>query len=316
MRSLKCPDCGGPIELADEESRTTCPYCGGALERTIEMPRRRGAAGAGPVVGIEIRRGGPLTRRAIGCTLLIVLGIAAVGAFIALRAARIGREVAASVAQTGRRLDSAHRAPADEPLPLERLADASFSGRHRIAAAPPASGLAAFEPVANLPWALALAQRWAPDARLWRIDVERLRPDGTVNVADDPHAEVTYRFASPRRVAAFRERANLEPEAQGDFELWVAVEQGAIFAYQLATLPQIAAIQYEELDRLDYPKSRPLPEILAENGRRPELPEVPFYKGYLIRLEREGWCWYLSTLSGQPNIPRLRARDGRMWPYS
>lgn len=31
--------------------------------------------------------------------------------------------------------------------------------------------------------------------------------------------------------------------------------------------------------------------------------------------EDEGWCWYLSTLSGQPNIPRFRARDGRMWPY-
>ena len=42
---------------------------------------------------------------------------------------------------------------------------------------------------------------------------------------------------------------------------------------------------------------------------------MPFFQGYLIRLEDEGWCWYISTLSGSPDIPRVRARDGRAWPY-
>jgi hypothetical protein len=46
-----------------------------------------------------------------------------------------------------------------------------------------------------------------------------------------------------------------------------------------------------------------------------KLPSKPFYKGYLIHLEREGWVWYLSTLSGDDSIPRRRARDARFYPY-
>jgi len=313
MKSLKCPNCGGPIELGDDEVRTACPYCGGSLERTTALPR--GVEVAGPALRIDVRRGVRTVRQVLGCTLAVVVGIVAVGAFVAWRAARIGGEVARSVADAGRRGVAESRRAADEPLPLERLSDASFSGRHRIAAAPPPGGLAAFEAAGSLPWALAIAQRWAPDAQPLRIDVERLHPDGTLNVADDPHAEVSYRFVSRQRVAAFRELANANPEARGDFELWVSIEQGAIFAYEISTLPQVAAMHYGELERLDFPKSLPLPEILEKNRRRPELPGVPFFNAYLIRLEDEGWCWYLSTLSGQPNIPRFRARDGRMWPY-
>ena len=59
----------------------------------------------------------------------------------------------------------------------------------------------------------------------------------------------------------------------------------------------------------------PVTRYSAGAAARPGFPEVPFYKGYLIRLEDEGWCWYLSTLSGSPNIPRVRARDARSWPY-
>jgi len=315
MKSLKCPNCGGPIELGDHEVRTACPYCGGSLERTIAMPHPGGRTARRGVTTSGVHGISRSARRAVGCTLLVVVGIAAIGAFIALRAARIGRDVARSVADASR---SAPRRAPDDPaasLPLARLGEPDFSGRHRLAAAPPATGLAAFEAVVNLPWALAIAQHWAPDVQLWRIDVERLRPDGTVNVADDPHAEVSYRFVSPRKAAAFRARADAQPDARGDFELWVTVEQNAIYGYEISTLPQIAAIHYEELERLDYPKSRPLPEILATHARRPELPGVPFFNAYLIRLEDEGWCWYLNTLSGKPNIPRFRARDGRMWPY-
>jgi hypothetical protein len=35
----------------------------------------------------------------------------------------------------------------------------------------------------------------------------------------------------------------------------------------------------------------------------------------MIHSAGEGWVWYLSTLSGRDSIPRVRAKDGRVWPY-
>lgn len=319
MRSLKCPDCGGPIDLAEDDLRTACPYCGAALERTVVAERRTLGLPPNQPVAIEIslgeaRRPGR-AGRLLGCLVFVILAVAGSGAYVAWRGASIGADIARRVAEAGSKAKSLSVSSTEKVLPLERLSEESFRGRHAIAAAPPAGGFAALEPVGALPWALALAQRWSPDAAPWRIDVERLRPDGTVNLADDEHGKVTYRFASPRRLAAFRERANREPEARGDFEFWISVERGTVNAYELETLPQIAGMEAEEIARLTYPKSLPLSDIFAKNARRKELPEVPYFKGYLIQLEREGWCWYLSTLSGTPSIPRFRARDGRMWPY-
>jgi hypothetical protein len=41
---------------------------------------------------------------------------------------------------------------------------------------------------------------------------------------------------------------------------------------------------------------------------------APFLSGYLIYLDDEGWVWYFSTLAGESK-PRVRARDGAVWPY-
>lgn len=34
----------------------------------------------------------------------------------------------------------------------------------------------------------------------------------------------------------------------------------------------------------------------------------------MIHLPREGWVWYLTSPSGD-GFPRVRARDGRRYPY-
>src|SRR5690606_3970027 len=83
------------------------------------------------------------------------------------------------------------------------------AGYHALDVAPPAGGYGALDAVAALPWALTIAQAWAADARLERIDVARMRPDGTLNVQDDAEASVTYRFKSPSKLAAYREQARL-----------------------------------------------------------------------------------------------------------
>ena len=61
------------------------------------------------------------------------------------------------------------------------------------------------------------------------------------------------------------------------------------------------------------PDALPLAQILARSRRK--LPPRPFYKGYMIYSKGDGWVWYLSTLSGRDAVPRVRARDGRPWPW-
>ena len=86
---------------------------------------------------------------------------------------------------------------------------------------PPAGGYGAVDAVAALPWALAIAQAWQGDARLERIDVTRLRPDGTVNLQDDGEASLTYRFVSPGARKALRDQARLRATTEAVVGLWV-----------------------------------------------------------------------------------------------
>ncbi len=99
-------------------------------------------------------------------------------------------------------------------------------GFHPLNVTPPPSGYASLDAVAALPWAVTIAQAWANDARLERIDVERLHPDGLLNVADDEEAHVTYRFVSPNRMSDLRRRADLSANAEVQTEFWVRVQNG------------------------------------------------------------------------------------------
>lgn len=318
MRSLKCPSCGAPLEAPEEGGPGaffSCSFCGATAAPTQQVRNPRSAApiaGAGPFRLRRVSRG-----QATGCTLVVLALIAGIGAFVFVRARGIERSVRQSIATVTRSLPTSTSLRQEAaPLPVARLGEPAFTGRHLLAASAPPTGFGAFEPVASLPWALSIAQVWSRDAKIERVDVERLRPDGTLNVQDDPEAEVTYRFVSPSRFEALREKMNLEKNPRGDQEFWLEIEDGKVYAYELQTLSQLAGDDdAREIAALSWPKSLPLTEILPALARRKSLPAVPFFEGYLIRLEDEGWCWYLSTLSGSPQIPRVRARDGRVWPY-
>lgn len=319
MKSLNCPSCGAPIEIDEESVVQVCSHCGSNLAPTRHLWRGRAPTDAGARVEVHridlsgLRR--PVAK-SFGCLLLVLVLVLGIGGFVAWRAFTMQSSIRSSIESVTRGLSESPTAVKKGPLPVSALAEPSFRGRHEISAAPPPSPLSAYDPVAGLPWALALAQVWSDDVKLERIDVDRLRPDGTINVQDDPEAEVTYRFVSPRRFQALRERANLESRPKGDQEFWIVIENGKLFAYELETHAAFASDrEAAEIDGLTWPKSLSMPEILRGAARRREFPDVPFYKGYLIRLEDEGWCWYLSTLSGSPSIPRVRARDGKSWPY-
>lgn len=314
MKTLTCPSCGAPLEVEEGRLYFDCSFCGATVAPTQHLK------GIRPAPGGPIASGRRLTAaQSIGCFALVFVLVGGIGIFVyarALRAQKAIREAIATTTGDLARATNGTRRQDELALPLTRLAEPSFTGRHLLAATAPPGGFGAFEPVAALPWALTIAQAWSRDARIQRIDVDRVRPDGTMNVADDPEAEVTYRFVSPARFAALRERMNLEKNPRGDQELWVEVEGGKVYVYELQTLSQLADDDdAQEIAALTWPKSLPLTEIVPALASRKGVPAVPFFEGYLIRLDDEGWCWYISTLSGSPSLPRVRARDGRAWPY-
>ena len=299
---------------------TECGHCGSSIAPTSYLSRE--AMGGKHRIDVQVldlsgARRALSPGRALGCFATVMALIFGIGGIVAWRAWSVQKSIRSSIEKATTSFSSpSFGRTVEAPLPVAKLAEPAFAGRHALAAAPPPGGLGAVDPVAGLPWALAIAQVWSSDVKLERIDVERMRPDGTVNVQDDPAAEVTYRFVSPRRFQALRERANLEADPKGDHEFWVQLEKGGIAAYELSTDAVFASEEDgAEIAALTWPKSQPLANVLGAAAARPGFPDVPFYKGYLIRLKDEGWCWYLSTLSGSPDIPRVRARDARAWPY-
>jgi hypothetical protein len=169
--------------------------------------------------------------------------------------------------------------------------------------APPPKGYAAFEAVENLPWALAIAQQWELDARIERIDVDRLRPDGTMNVQDDPESKAGYRFLSPGLLTEYQRQADL---GKTDLKtgLFLNVKKSGVEALTHSQAPNEPVPPY--------PEAMPLPQILAAIAAKGKLPQKPYFSGYMIFSKNWGWIWYLNTLSRQERIPIVNAKDGTL----
>ncbi len=296
MQPRQCAGCGAPLPSTDVDGVIACRFCGLAHDAQPHLQAAR----------VVFRGASDVTRSAarvatiIATLIAVVVGI--VGLAIGVAVWRASRRPAV-VTVPGLAIPGTARS-------AFRIADLPTvpAGRHALEAAPPPAGYGAVDAVAALPWALTVAQGWAPDAAIARIDVERLRPDGTVNAADDAEALVRYRFVSPERVRDLRERARTAARAEAVTELHVTLAQGA---------PTVQGIQRSassggDTTRPPHPDVLPLPALVAR------LPageyRQPFLKGYLIHLAREGWVWYFGTLAGE-SLPRVRAVDGATWPY-
>ena len=297
MNALRCQGCAAPLPEAPAGQPLRCPFCG--------LVHHGPAGGAVRVGAVSVERAGPSRiPRWVGVLvgLIVVATIvpAAIGLFVAWRAAEAVAPAVRSVvdAMPGKRALT----PAD-------LATAP-RGFHDLDIAPPPGGYGAIDAVAAVPWALAVAQAWAPDARLVRVDVQRVRPDGTLNVQDDGEASLTYRFVSPARVGAAREQARLQASAESAVEMWVRVKAGEPQAFINVTPGRIV----RDEPAPPHPKVMALPELFARPPVRRAHEGLPFLQGYLIHLEREGWVWYFSSLANESK-PRVRARDGAVWPY-
>lgn len=296
MQARRCQGCAAPLPDGPAGEAIRCPFCGLLHDAS-------GGASRVQVHQAQLPRAFRMPGWVIGLIVVLVLATLIpmlLGVFVAWKAGSAAIDVAKGVVPVSS--TSAARTTA-------RLRDLP-SGYHALDVAPPAGGYGAVDAVATLPWALAIAQAWQRDARLERIDVSRLRPDGTVNVQDDGEAVLTYRFASPGERKALREQARLSPTAEAVVGMWVQVRNGA---------PRVFGDAERGSGRggegtPPHPDAEPLARLMDRPDVRALHADLPFVNGYMIHLEDEGWVWYFSSLANESK-PRVRARDGAVWPY-
>lgn len=296
MKARQCQRCGAP--LPEAEGPVTCAYCGMAYDPTTAFR---------PNVAVKLPPGAgrKLLWFVAAMVLIPVLGVALVtcGIFVTANKAIDSAKAGLSGRREGLKASILAAAKA-KVKPSELTAGRGWQG---LDVADPPGGAGNLDAVAAIPWAVSLAQAWRPDARLERVDVEKVRPDGLVNARDDEAASVMYRFRSPALLEEQRRQMDLgKSDVQAG--LFLEVKQGAVRAL-------VTSVHDPREELPPHPASLPLKAILENLDRAGKLPAKPFYGGYLIHLEREGWVWYLHTLARQDSIPRARASDGKAYPY-
>lgn len=301
MKARRCGGCGAPLPDLDEFERATCRFCG-----MIHDPATADAGGAPVHIAIEA----PGVRRAARGAMAIVAIVFLISVLTPLAFIYVQWRASNAIAPLVSKIPTSVR----KTRTTSELKDLPRGYQDLDTTAPP-GGYAAVDAVTTLPWALTIAQAWSADARLDRIDVERMRPDGLVNAADDTEAAVTYRFTSPGRGDELRRRAETSGKAELDTAFWVRLTGGR--AQVIAHHNSVAMAS--AMDRLDgrtpgHPVALPLGELVARPGAKRTLKPLPFYRGYMIHNASEGWVWYFSSLANE-SFTRLRARDAAAWPY-
>jgi hypothetical protein len=300
MRARRCGGCGAPLPDSDEGERPTCQFCGMVHDPT--------AYGHGLHIAIET----PLARRGANTAVAIISVVFLIAVLAPL--GFVFMQWRASTVLSRSSMPTAFKAPVATARTPRELHDLP-RGNHDLDVAAPPGGYGAVDAVTTLPWALAIAQAWSADARLERIDLERMRPDGTVNAQDDAEARIMYRFVSPAQSEELLKRAELSEKAEVNTGLWVKLSAGRPQVYANYTTAAFVRMLERTKGRLPaHPASLPLATLVTRPGVQRALKPVPFYKGYLIHLEHEGWVWYFSTLANE-GFPRVRARDGASYPY-
>jgi hypothetical protein len=291
----RCQGCGATLgEPEPGGSVVTCRFCG--LAHDVDAPAFEAQ---GPVVVPIGRQSGGRAGRRLGLILAGIFVFVAVVTLVPMWLAfRIGRDV---VDRTTPRIPSRVDRPVLAPADLAIVP--TGQGWKRIDVPPPPGGFDGFDPVAGIAWATTIGNAWAADAALTRIDVGRVAATGAIDLSGE-HAS-GYRLTSPARQAQRRNDTDTGTRSLVGTELLLQCKAGTVQA--LVTdggdgAPPAA------------PVSLGLEQILAGARKSRDFVERPFYTGYMIHLPREGWVWYLSTPSGD-GLPRVRARDGRVYPY-
>jgi hypothetical protein len=313
----RCAGCGGPLpDTAPGVTSITCQFCGIVNDLPADASKPA-------VVHIDIGKATAQvgrTVRWVGLAVVAMVGVGiAVPVWLAMRpVATAINEVRTAVGEVEKhtpvrtppvvpsRSTASARA---KPIAPADLATVSGGGWREVDAPAPPGGWATIDPVRGMEWAMSIARGWAPDARLTRVDVERVSAAGVADVSTAPDEAVGYRFVSPARIVEWEKRAERELKAETGYELMMRAVAGKLTANVIVGRPPKRELPARA------PDSLPLADVLARARKTGRFADYPFYSGYLIYLEREGWVWYLNSLSRRESIPRVRARDGAVYPY-
>ena len=300
----RCAGCGAPLPQTPEGTRQqACPFCGIVNDLAHAAPAQTPVAikiDVGEIVQSATHAGRKIAR-VLFVTVALVSVVILAGLYTAFRPVSDALQRAA---EQPRRTQIEQ-----QPIPASALATMDGGGWREVEATLPADGWAAFDPIANLRWALALAREWQADARLTRIDVTRATPAGLVDLTATAEDTVGYRFVSPSKVEEWGRIADRESNARVPYELMLRIAQRKTAAHITTGRPPSGSLPPASVD------SRRLGDLLATAKRGRGFIEYPLYSGYLIHNDREGWVWYFQSLSRRESLPRVRARDGAVYPY-
>lgn len=291
----RCTGCGAALgDPTDDDLSIVCRFCG--LRHDLND---FGGAPAQVVVQMS-----PTVRRANATMVLImfafVMALVGFGLYTSYKTATaVTTRVQEATTAVQQRMAEAKR-----PLALTELSGYTGGGWKDVDITPPPGGFASFEPVAALPWAFGIARAWASDAELTRIDVGRVTATGVVDL--DGEASSGYRFTSPARALQAKQELDAGSKVTTTNEMMIQIRGTAVRV--------LLGDDRRREPKAAPPVSLPLPEILERARRSKGFRDRPFYAGYMIHLPREGWVWYFTSPSGD-GFPRVRARDGRRYPY-
>lgn len=206
------------------------------------------------------------------------------------------------VSQSGTTAGGTGAGPGKHVLELSELSTAEFQGWEPLNAPGMVGTLDAFDVIANIPWAVKIAQAWVGDARLNRVDYGRVEKSGQVNLRTIPDATSGYRFISPSRSKEYLNSAALvDPKTVTEFE--IQLDKDGIKLLELSSKPM-----HDEVEPAVLPPACTLGQALAALEKAGKLPARPVFSGYLVNTyDGKRSLYYVTTLTGSPNIPLVNA---------
>jgi hypothetical protein len=298
----RCAGCGSPLPHTNDTTRQIkCGFCG--LVNDLAH-----AAGARPIMLKVDVAGMAKAGRTIAWVVFAAIAIVAVSVVGGIYTAT--RPVTQVLTSMPTQVPQIARTESREPQKVSP-ADLATSnlGWRELDVPAPNSGWTAFEPVTDLGWATTIAHAWQRDARLMRIDADRVKDNGTIDLTAGPENSAGYRFTSPSQIEAWQRLADRDGKATVPYELMIKLSEQKVTGLVVRGQPPSRELPLNDVD------SHPLPELLALARKRAGFKELPFYNAYMVFLEREGWVWYFNGLSGRDSLPRVRGRDGAAYPY-